>query len=77
MKFIDLDYTHSLIKNKLNSKFKKIFNHKKFILGPEVLDLELKLSNYVKSNAVCVGSGTDALLLALMAIDISGLFWCD
>ena len=70
MKFIDLDYTHSLIEKKLNSKFAKIFNHKKFILGPEVLDLELKLSNYVKSKAVCVGSGTDALLLALMAIDI-------
>ena len=48
MKFIDLDYNHLLIKKKLNSKFTKIFNHKKFILGPEVSDLELKLSNYVK-----------------------------
>ena len=70
MKFIDLNHTHFFIKKKLNTKLTKIFNHKKFILGPEVSDLELNLTNYVKSNAVCVGSGTDALLLALMAIDI-------
>jgi len=70
MKFIDLDPIHKIIKKKIDSKFSKIFKHKKFILGPEVDELELNLSNYVKSKAICVSSGTDAILLALMAINI-------
>ena len=70
MDFIDLRPSHNLIKKDIINKIKKIFNHKKFILGPEVLELEQKLTDYVNSKAICVGSGTDALLLALMAIGI-------
>lgn len=70
MDFIDLRPSHNFIKKDIINKIKKIFNHKKFILGPEVLELEQKLTDYVNSKAICVGSGTDALLLALMAIGI-------
>ena len=70
MKFIDLDPAHRIIEKKINLRFAKIFKHKKFILGPEVDELESKLSDYTKSKAVCVSSGTDAILLALMAINI-------
>ena len=70
MKFVDLDNSHNLIKRKILYKFNEIFRHKKFILGPEVNSLESNLSRYTKSKAVCVSSGTDALLLALMAINI-------
>lgn len=70
MKFIDLDSSHKKIERKIKINFSKIFKHKKFILGPEVVDLEKNLSNYTKSKAVCVSSGTDALLLAMMALNI-------
>lgn len=68
--FIDLAKSHRKIEKKLLSKFKNIFKHKKFILGPEVKKFEKMLDDYVGSKAVCVSSGTDALLLSLMALDI-------
>ena len=43
-----------------------------FILGPEVQELEQKLANYSGSkNCVTVSSGTDSLLIALMALGVS------
>lgn len=70
LNFIDLDKNHKKIEKKLLRRFKHIFSHKNFILGPEVKKLEKILDHYVGSKAVCVSSGTDALLLALMALDI-------
>ena len=69
--FIDLTQNHKKIEKKIFYSFKKIFSHKKFILGPEVNTLEIMLGNYVGNKALCVSSGTDALLLALMALDVS------
>lgn len=50
---------------------KQVIDSGAFILGPVVEKLELELSNYIgcKSSISC-GSGTDALSLALMALDI-------
>ena len=46
-------------------------DHGQFILGPEVKELEEKLSKYTGAkNCVTVSSGTDSLLIALMALEV-------
>ena len=46
-------------------------DHGKYILGPEVYELEEKLSDYVGvKHCVSCSSGTDALLISLMANNV-------
>ena len=60
-----------LIQEKLDKRFKKIFNSNQFILGPNVIELENKLSNFTKSKyCISTSSGTDALLISLMAVGV-------
>ena len=71
MDFIDLKSRHQLIGDKINARIKKVMDHGQFILGPEVIELERELAHYTGSNhCISVSSGTDALLIALMAIGI-------
>lgn len=54
-----------------NDAISKVLNHGLFINGPEVKTLEDKLASFVGSkHCICVGNGTDALQIALMALDI-------
>ncbi len=56
-----------LIQDRINS----VLNHGRYILGPEVEELEKKLASYVGvKHCIGVSSGTDALLIALMALGI-------
>ena len=51
--------------------FKDVFFSKKFIMGPKVNELEKTLAEYTHTaEAIGVSSGTDALLVSLMALDI-------
>ena len=69
--FNDLEIQNKIIKKKILNKFSNTFNNTKFILGPEVKVLENKLSLYTKSKfCLTTSSGTDALLVALMALNI-------
>ncbi len=71
MQFIDLKTQSDRIENKLIERFKTILNHGAYILGPEVFELESKLAEFVGvKHALTVASGTDALLIALMAIGV-------
>ena len=71
MQFIDLKSRHHLIGNKINARIQKVMNHGQFILGPEVSELELKLAEFTGSkHCVSVSSGTDSLLIALMALGV-------
>lgn len=71
MQFIDLKSRHHLIGNKINARIQKVMNHGQFILGPEVSELELKLAEFTGSkHCVSVSSGTDSLLIALMAMGV-------
>ena len=71
MQFIDLKSRHKLIGDKINIRLQKVMDHGQFILGPEVLVLEQKLAEYTGSkHCVTVSSGTDSLLIAIMALDI-------
>jgi UDP-2-acetamido-2-deoxy-ribo-hexuluronate aminotransferase len=71
MQFIDLKTRHKLIADKINARIKKVMDHGQFILGPEVRELEQKLAKYTGSkHCVSASSGTDSLLIALMALGV-------
>lgn len=71
MKFIDLDRQYAKLQPKIDARIRSVLEHGRFILGPEVEELEEKLAAYVAVNHVIgVGNGTDALLLALMALNV-------
>lgn len=68
---LDLKAQYKSIKNELDEALIKIAESQHFILGPEVEKLENNISNYLNCKySVGVSSGTDALLIALMALDI-------
>jgi UDP-2-acetamido-2-deoxy-ribo-hexuluronate aminotransferase len=71
MQFIDLKSRHKLIKDRIDARIQSVMEHGQFILGPEVRELEEKLAEYTGSNhCVTISSGTDSLLVALMASDV-------
>jgi dTDP-4-amino-4,6-dideoxygalactose transaminase len=68
---LDLKRQYSSIKDEIDSAIGKVLSHGGFILGPEVKELESELAEYCESkNGIGVASGTDALLLSLMAAGI-------
>ena len=68
MDFIDLKTQQSKIKNKIDKRIKSVLEHGKYIMGPEVLELEEKLAAYVGMEyCLSCSSGTDALLIPLIA----------
>ena len=69
--FIDLKAQQKLIRDKIDERIKIVLDHGQYILGPEVKELERKLSIYTNSEFVlCCSSGTDALLLALLGLKL-------
>ena len=71
MQFCNLAAQQQRIKKSLDERISKVLNHGAFILGPEVAELEEKLAAYVGvKHCIACASGTDALLIALMALDI-------
>jgi len=68
MDFIDLVAQQKLIRGKIDKSIKAVLDHGQYIMGPEVAALEKELSRYVGAkHAISCASGTDALLMALMA----------
>ena len=68
---IDLVAQHHEIESEVAAAVSRVFSEQKFILGDEVAELECDLAQYCDSReAIGCASGTDALLLALMALDI-------
>ncbi len=71
MNFIDLAAQQRRIADKLNAHMARVLAHGQYINGPEVRELEQILAGYVGAkHAVGCASGTDALLMALMALGI-------
>ncbi len=71
MQFIDLSAQQKQIRKNINNRIKKILDHGKYIMGPEVHELEERLANYVNVKyCISCSSGTDALLIPLLAMDI-------
>jgi dTDP-4-amino-4,6-dideoxygalactose transaminase len=71
MQFIDLKTQQQKIRLELDRRIAAVLNHGHYIMGPEVFELEAKLAQYVGvKHAVSCASGTDALLMALMATGV-------
>lgn len=72
MQFIDLKTQTKRIEPQLFARIKAVIEHGGFIMGPEVTELEQVLATYVGvKHALAVSSGTDALLIALMALGVT------
>jgi len=71
MDFVDLKTQQKRIKLTLDGNIQKVLEHGNYIMGPEVKELEQKLASYVDiKHAIGCASGTDALLMALMAYGV-------
>jgi len=69
--FIDLKAQYRTIEDKIKSRINTVLEHGQYIMGPEVKELETKLAEYVGvKHAIGCSSGTDALLIALMALNV-------
>lgn len=68
---LDLKPQYQALKSEIDEAVQKVIDSQYFIMGPDVSKLEEEICNYLKcKKAIGVTSGTDALLLALMAINI-------
>ncbi|MBU2590795.1 MAG: DegT/DnrJ/EryC1/StrS family aminotransferase [Nitrospinota bacterium] len=71
MQFVDLASQQKRIKENIDTRIANVLSHGKYILGPENKEVEERLAAYVGSKyALACSSGTDALVLALMAYGI-------
>jgi UDP-2-acetamido-2-deoxy-ribo-hexuluronate aminotransferase len=71
MDFIDLKTQYRRIQSSVNARIQTVLEHGQYVMGPEMVELEKRLAEYVGVKH-CIGasSGTDTLLIALMALDI-------
>ena len=71
MQFIDLATQQERIRKQLEKNIIAVLDHGKYIMGPEIAQIEQRLAEYVGvKHAIGCSSGTDALLMALMAYNV-------
>ena len=71
MDFIDLKTQYRRIKPSVDARIARVLEHGQYVMGPEVTELEKVLAGYCGSkHCIAVSSGTDALLIALMALGV-------
>jgi len=69
--FIDLKTQYSELESQINQRIQTVLEHGQYIMGPEVRELEEKLEEYTGAkHCITVASGTEALLISLMALGI-------
>ncbi|SFM05090.1 DegT/DnrJ/EryC1/StrS family aminotransferase [Pelosinus propionicus] len=69
--FIDLKTQQQKIRKSIDERIANVLEHGQYIMGPEVKELEEKLAQYVGIKyCITIANGTDALMIALMALDI-------
>lgn len=68
MQFVDLKYQYQIYKEEIHKEIDKVLSSAAFIRGPAVAELEQSLAEFVGvKHAIGCASGTDALLIGLMA----------
>lgn len=71
MEFIDLRAQQEIIRPQLDAAIRRVLEHGKYILGPEVTELEERLAEFVGVRyCITCANGTDALQIAQMALEI-------
>lgn len=71
MQFIDLRTQYHRIKDDVDRRLQAVLEHGQYVMGPEIEELEERLAAYAGiEHCVALSSGTDALLVAMMALDI-------
>ena len=71
MEFIDLQTQYANLKPSIDARIHAVLEHGRFIMGPEVTQLEQCLAARVGARyCIACSSGTDALLMALMALGV-------
>jgi UDP-2-acetamido-2-deoxy-ribo-hexuluronate aminotransferase len=71
MNFIDLRSQYQALRESIDARIRRVLEHGQYILGPEVAELEAQLAAYTGAqHCVTVASGTDALLISLMALGV-------
>lgn len=71
MDFINLKVQQARIKSEIDERIAAVLAHGRYILGPEVAEIEQQLAEYVGvQRCLTVANGTDALFIALMALGI-------
>lgn len=69
--FANLQYQYQLYKIEIDEAIQSVLNKSNYIMGEEIIQLEQSLEYFTKvKHAISCASGTDALLLAMMALDI-------
>ncbi len=69
--FIDLKSQYAALRQDINARIQRVLDHGQYIMGPEVAELEQQLAARVGArHCVTVASGTEALLISLMALGL-------
>ena len=71
IEFIDLKAQYAALRDEIARRMQKVLDHGQYIMGPEVKELEAALAAHTGAkHCVTVSSGTEALLIAMMALDL-------
>lgn len=69
--FIDLKTQYAALKPEIQARINRVLDHGQYIMGPEVRELEERLETYTGARyCITVSSGTEALLISLMALGL-------
>ncbi len=69
--FIDLKAQYKRLESPIRKRIDAVLAHGQYVMGPEVYELEERLADYVGVKyCIAVSSGTDALLIAMMALGV-------
>jgi UDP-2-acetamido-2-deoxy-ribo-hexuluronate aminotransferase len=71
IEFIDLKAQYAVLRDEIAARMQKVLDHGQYIMGPEVQELETALATHTGArHCITVASGTEALLIALMALGL-------
>ncbi len=71
MQFTDLKSQYAALKVSIDARMQRVLDHGQYIMGPEVAEMEAQLAAFTGSQyCISVASGTEALLIAMMALGI-------
>ena len=71
LQFVDLKTQYAALKDRIAERMQRVLDHGQYIMGPEVKELEEQLADYTGArHCITVASGTEALLISLMALGL-------